>query len=140
MPGVAGAVIGICGALAGVSGCISQASSGGDGQPIVLCGTTFQSNGSDVNFYSDIARNSGRTVTYSNDGEKIILAVSSGCDKGSQVTWTPSSAAHLAQSAYAKDGLLAAFSLQPNSPDAVFTVTATQAGRLVGTVTCKPAF
>jgi hypothetical protein len=82
----------------------------------------------------------GGTDLYSNDGDRLIIIVSSSCGKGSHVTWTPSSAARLAQSAYAKDGLPAAVSLQSASPDAVFTVTATQGGRLVGTITCKPAF
>jgi hypothetical protein len=136
MLGVAGAVIGFCGALTGVSACASEASSGGFG-PFAYCGTTFDYQGGAIGGF---VLEDGGTDLYSNDGDRLIIIVSSGCGKGSHVTWTPSSAARLAQSAYAKDGLPAAVSLQPTSPNAVFTVTATQDGTLVGTITCKPAF
>jgi hypothetical protein len=135
MLGVAGAVIGICCVLTGVSACTSEAGSGGFG-PFAWCGTTFDYQGGATGGF---VPKSGGTDLYSNDGDRLIIIVSSSCDKGSHVTWTPSSAARLAQSAYAEDGLPGAVSLQPTSPDAVFTVTATQDGRLVLTITCKPA-
>ena len=54
------------------------------------------------------------------------------------MTWTPSAAARLVRSVYAKNGLLAVVSLHPTSQDAVFTVTATRGGKLVGTITYDP--
>jgi hypothetical protein len=65
----------------------------------------------------------------------VDIFVGINCDKGSHVTWSPLSAARLAVGAPAKDGLLAAVSLQPTGQDATFTVTATRDGKLVGKVT-----
>jgi hypothetical protein len=133
MLGVAGAVMGFCGALTEVSACTSEATRDWFG-PFAYCGTTFDYQGGETG----AVLKDGGTDLYSNGGDKLIIIVSSSCDKGSHVTWTPSSAARLAQSAKAKDGLPAAVSLQPASADAVFTVSATQDGRLVGRITCEP--
>jgi hypothetical protein len=127
-------VIVMCGVLTGVSACVH--SSAGQQPPIVICGTTVYGGGSEA-FVYDVAQ--GGTITGPSPAGTVIISVSSSCDQGSHVTWTPASAARLVQSAYAKDGLLAAVALQPASQDAVFTVTATQDGKLVGTVTYDPA-
>jgi len=122
----------------GLSACTHDMYSGGDGAPIVLCGTTFTPESNLVNSYVGVTPAGGKD---SFDGEApgtLIISVAAGCDKGSHVSWSPRSAARIVQSAYAKDGLLAAVSLQPTSPTAVFTVTATREGKLVGTVTCGP--
>lgn len=65
---------------------------------------------------------------------RVNIFVGLSCDKGSHVTWSPLSAARLAVAAPAKDGLLAAVSLQPTGQVATFIVTATRDGKLVGKV------
>ena len=131
---VAQTVIVMCGILTGVSACVN--SSAGPGSPVVMCGTTVYGGGGWVAFTFDVAQ--GGTIKDPSFGDTVIISVSPSCDKGSHVTWTPSAAARLVQSVYAKDGLLAVVSLQPTSHDAVFTVTATRDGKLVGTITYDP--
>jgi len=120
----------------GLCACSSPASSGGNGAPVVLCGTTFTPESNLFNFYAGVTP-AGQKDLY--DGQEVlVISVSADCENGSHVSWSPRSAARIVQSAYAKDGLLAAISLQPTSPTAVFTVTATRDGKLVGTITCEP--
>jgi hypothetical protein len=122
----------------GLSACTHDTYSGGDGEPVVLCGTTFTPESNLVNFWASVMPAGQREIYDGEAAEVLIISVSTGCDKGSHVSWSPRSAARVVQSAYAKDGLLAAISLQPTSPTAVFTVTATRGGKLVGTITCAP--
>jgi hypothetical protein len=101
-----------------------------------LCGTTVYGGPWQADSY--IVIQGGETIHSTSFDNTVVISVSPSCDKGSRVAWTPSSAARLVQSVYAKDGLLAAVSLQPTSWDAVFTVTATRGGKLVGTITYGP--
>ena len=103
--------------------------------PLVMCGTTVYGGGW-VAFTFDVAK--AGTIRKPSFGDTVIISVSPSCDKGRHVTWTPSAAARLVRSVYAKDGLLAVVSLHPTSQDAVFTVTATRGGKLVGTITYDP--
>jgi hypothetical protein len=123
---------------AGLSACTHPAYSGGNGDPVVLCGTTFTPESNLVNFWTSVMP-AGQKASYDGETEEVlIISVSPDCDTGSHVSWSPPSAAHIVQSAYAKDDLLAAVSLKPTSPTAVFTVTATRDGKLVGTINCEP--
>ena len=132
------AAVATCIVSAGLSACTHDMYSGGDGAPVMLCGTTFTPESNLVNFWASVTP-AGQKDFYDGEAKEVlIISVSAGCGKGSRVSWSPRSAARIVQSAYARDGLLAAVSLQPTSPTAVFTVTATQGGKLVGTITCEP--
>ena len=130
-----------CGVVIAVAAC-SPGPCSGCHPPLVLCGTTLEDAGIGELPYYTVAR-SGTTVPDVNGDGRVDIFVGISCDQGSHVTWSPRSAAQLAVAAPAKDGLLAAVSLQPTGQDATFTVTATRDGRLVGTVTVtgvpKPA-
>jgi hypothetical protein len=130
---LARAVIVMCGLATGVSACVYPDS--GQQPPVVMCGETVYGGGMEAFFYEV---DQGGTITSPSFGNTVIISVG-GCDKGSHVTWTPRSAARMVQSVYAKDGLLAVVGLQPTSQDAVFTVTATRDGKLVGRITYDPA-
>ena len=127
-----------CVVSGGLSACTHPAYSGGNGAPVVLCGTTFTPESNLVNFFASVTPAGQKDFYDGKTEEVLIISVSTSCDKGSHVSWSPRSAARIVQSARAKDGLYAAVSLQPTSPTAVFTVTATQGGKLVGTITCEP--
>jgi hypothetical protein len=99
----------------------------------VACGTTLENGGWGALPF-DYVKPAGGTLPAPGIS-RVDLFVGINCDKGSHVTWSPLSAARLAVAAPAKDGLLAAVSLQPTGQSATFTVTATRDGRLVGKVT-----
>ena len=131
---LAPAVIVMCCVLTGVSACAYPDS--GNSPPIAVCGVTVYGGGIEASAPYDVTQGGTTGLSFY---DTVMIAVSPNCDKGSHVTWTPRSAARLVQSVYAKDGLLAEVSLQPTSQDAMFTVTATRDGKLVGKVTVDPA-
>jgi hypothetical protein len=131
--GAAPIIIVMCGVLAGVAACGYASPCSGCHPPLVLCGTTLEGSGFGEVFYVTVAP-SAPTWDDMNGNGRVDLFVGISCDKGSHVTWSPLSAARLAVAAPAKDGLLAAVSLQPTGQDATFTVTATRDGKLVGKV------
>ena len=124
----------MCGVVIAVAACGSPGPCSGCHPPLVACGTTLEGSGiGELPFYN--VAPSGTTVDEMNGNGRVDIFVGVSCDKGNHVTWSPRSAAQLAVAAPARDGLLAAVSLQPTGQDATFTVTATRDGRLVDTVT-----
>jgi len=51
------------------------------------------------------------------------------CNGGTHVAWVPSSAAHLVEVAYARDGQMAGVVLQPSGPRAAFRLIGTRKDR-----------
>lgn len=105
--------------------------------PTVVCGTVL--NDSDAGAVAYDATRQLPTVKHPTVGGLLIFRVARGCDTGTHVTWTPSSAAHLVKAANARDGQTAAVVLKPARPRAAFRLIATRNGRVVASATVKLA-
>jgi hypothetical protein len=84
-----------------------------------------------------VARQRVTAVGYVAGDGPLYFVVARGCTQGSQVTWTPRSAAHLVTAAYARDGRAAAVVLQPSKPFVAFRLDVVNNGGLVAAVTVK---
>lgn len=114
----------------------SQVTPGMTGAPrTVVCGTVL-SEGAAAPVVSDATRHLP-TITGWTIGGVLMFQVASGCDKGADVSWAPSSAAHLVKAAYARDGGMAAVVLKPSGPKVAFQLTGTRNGRVVASATVQ---
>jgi hypothetical protein len=132
----------LAGAVTSLAALISACSGRGTGTttaapPTVVCGTVL--NDSPAGWVIYDATRHLRTITMWTGNDVLLFRVTRGCAKGAQVSWAPSSAAHLVKAAYAKDGRIAAVILKPNVPNASFQLTAKQNGRVVASATIQLA-
>ena len=122
----------------GVTGCASSEPHVTTGAPpTVICGTVLNDSAAGAVVYDATRQLS--TVKHTTVGGLLIFRVARGCDEGTRVCWTPSSAAHLLKAANAKDGQTAAVVLEPTRPRAAFRLVATQNGRVVALARVKLA-
>jgi hypothetical protein len=132
------AVVAMSAVPVGVTGCASsrpQVTTGAP--PTVVCGTVLNDSAAGAVAYD--ATRQLPTIKHPTVGGLLIFRVTRGCDAGTHVTWTPSSAAHLVKAADAKDGQVAAVVLNPARPRAAFRLIATRNGRVVASATVKLA-
>jgi hypothetical protein len=99
-----------------LSGCDTTGSSGAP--PLVVCGTTLSRSAAGP-ILDDVS--SGGRVKEQTIGGWLFLKVSSDCDHGATVSWSPNGAAKLLATAPANDGRAAAVVLRPN--ETRFTIT-----------------
>jgi len=59
-----------------------------------------------------------------------MFRIARGCDKGANLHWIPSSAAHLVKAAYARDGQADGV-VEASGPGAAFRLIGTRNGRVV---------
>jgi hypothetical protein len=103
----------------------------------VVCGTVLNNSAAGAVMYD--ATHQLPTVKHLTVGNLLIFRVARGCDTGTHVTWTPSSAAHLVKAADSQDGQTAAVVLKPVRPRAAFRLIATRNGRVVASAVVKLA-
>jgi len=121
---------------AGMTGCKPHVS---NGAPVhtVVCGTVLSTSAAAPVVFDATRRLpiiKGTTV-----GGVLMFRVARGCDNGTHVSWVPRSAAHLVKAAYAKNGLPVAVVLKPSRPAMEFRLIGTRNGKVVASVTAKPA-
>jgi len=123
---------------AGVTGCASRVPEVTTAAPpTVVCGTVLsESIAGPVVF--DATRRLP-VIRHLTVGDVLMFRVARGCDEGADVSWVPSTAAHLVKAAYARDGQMAAVVLKPDGPHASFRLTGTRNGRVVASVMVKLA-
>ena len=133
------AVVALSAGAAGISGCaLTGTHATTAAPPTVVCGTVLMG----ASPAGPVVLNATRrlpTINGTTVGGLLMFRVARGCDKGSHVTWVPSSAAHLVKAAYARDGQTAAVVLRPSGPHAAFRLIATRNGSVVASATVKLA-
>ena len=132
------AVMTIIAVGAGVTGCASRVPEVTTAAPpTVVCGTVLsESIAGPVVF--DATRRLP-VIRHLTVGDVLMFRVARGRDEGADVSWVPSTAAHLVKAAYARDGQMAAVVLKPDGPHASFRLTGTRNGRVVASVMVKLA-
>lgn len=104
----------------------------------MICGTTLQDAGGGAGQAPYYVLQAPATISYIPQTLPLYFQVAPGCAHGSQVTWTPRSAAHLVKAAYASDGLAAALVLQPTGHPKVFRLVVETSRRALRTITVQP--
>lgn len=118
--------------VGGTAGCAANEPQVTTASPaMVVCGTVLNESASGAVLY-DATR---RLPTIKYVSGYLFFRVVRGCVHGADVSWLPSSAAHLIKAADAKNGQIAAVVLEPSNLHGTFRLVATQNGRVVASAT-----